>query len=152
MVRRAKRLGDLCLLAASPEDAIAHYNSAIETGRAQSDWLFVGSACEGLASCILVSTAAAKANTETSGLDVYDKCVAFLCLRRYLPCSFPAFSACAIPCVPCLGQMESQSVVAAIYCLVQMEHSHGVHNLTAEAIYCCDGFGQQINRFLGILT
>jgi hypothetical protein len=74
MVRRAKRLGDLCLLAASPEDAIAHYNSAIETGRTQADWLFVGSACEGLASSILLSTAASKAGAETSGLDMYDRC------------------------------------------------------------------------------
>ena len=46
--RMAKHLGDLCLQAGLPADALSHYNSAAGTLQAVNDWLWLGAAYEGL--------------------------------------------------------------------------------------------------------
>ncbi|XP_011499919.1 PREDICTED: protein brunelleschi isoform X2 [Ceratosolen solmsi marchali] len=46
--RATKHLGDLCLQAGLPGDALNNYNSAIGTLQSVNDWLWLGSAYEGL--------------------------------------------------------------------------------------------------------
>ncbi|KAF6213902.1 hypothetical protein GE061_011627 [Apolygus lucorum] len=46
--RMTKHLGDLCLQAGLPVDALNHYQAAAETLRSINDLLWLGSACEGL--------------------------------------------------------------------------------------------------------
>ena len=73
-LRYYKRLGDLCLLAAAPADAMVHYNSALETGKTLSDFVMIGSAHEGLASAIVLAAACrVGAGSQTHGLDRYDR-------------------------------------------------------------------------------
>lgn len=53
--RMTKHLGDLCLQAGLPADALYHYNSAANTLQAVKDWLWLGAAYEGLcAASVLV--------------------------------------------------------------------------------------------------
>jgi hypothetical protein len=51
--RIRKQMGDLCLFAGSPVDAMNQYRQALEISRACSDWEWVGSALESMASAIL---------------------------------------------------------------------------------------------------
>lgn len=51
--RVKKQLGDLCLFAGSPVDAMAQYRAAVEISRSCSDWEWVGSTLEAMASAIL---------------------------------------------------------------------------------------------------
>ena len=51
--RVKKQYGDLCLFAGSPVDAMNHYRAALEISRSVSDWEWVGSALESMASAIL---------------------------------------------------------------------------------------------------
>ncbi|KAL1123080.1 hypothetical protein AAG570_002168 [Ranatra chinensis] len=46
--RMTKHLGDLCLQAGLLGDALTHYHAAADTLRSINDWLWLGSACEGL--------------------------------------------------------------------------------------------------------
>lgn len=46
--RMTKHLGDLCLQAGLHSDSLNHYHSAVEILRSINDWLWLGSACEGL--------------------------------------------------------------------------------------------------------
>lgn len=46
--RMTKHLGDLCLQAGLPADALYHYNSASNVLQAVNDWLWLGAAYEGL--------------------------------------------------------------------------------------------------------
>ncbi|XP_015605441.1 protein brunelleschi [Cephus cinctus] len=46
--RITKHLGDLCLQAGLPGDALSHYNSAASILQAVNDWLWLGAAYEGL--------------------------------------------------------------------------------------------------------
>ncbi|XP_075217129.1 trafficking protein particle complex subunit brun isoform X2 [Lycorma delicatula] len=54
--RMTKHLGDLCLQAGLPDDALGYYTTAVESLRAINDWLWIGGASEGLcaASAILL--------------------------------------------------------------------------------------------------
>lgn len=47
--RLQKAMGDMCLLAGSPLDAMDHYNTAIELGRATGDHIYLGAAILGCA-------------------------------------------------------------------------------------------------------
>lgn len=51
--RIRKQFGDLCLFAGSPVDAMNQYRQAIEISRSCSDWEWVGSALESMASAVL---------------------------------------------------------------------------------------------------
>jgi len=42
-------LGDYSLLAGSPGDAMDHYQTAVDLGRASSDFIWAGASLEGLA-------------------------------------------------------------------------------------------------------
>lgn len=44
----SKHLGDLCLQAGLPIDALSHYNTAVNTLQAVNDWLWLAAALEGL--------------------------------------------------------------------------------------------------------
>jgi hypothetical protein len=46
--RLAKAMGDYCLLAGSPRNAIEQYSYALELSRGASDFIWIGSAQEGL--------------------------------------------------------------------------------------------------------
>jgi hypothetical protein len=73
MIRQMKRVGDLCLLAGSPQDAKRHYQTAISTSTSKlGDHVHVGSMHEGLASAILLHIA----SQDISGniLERYDQC------------------------------------------------------------------------------
>ncbi|XP_026681214.1 protein brunelleschi [Diaphorina citri] len=48
MGRMTKHLGDLSLQAGLPQEALAHYNTAVDVLRAITDWLWLGGALEGL--------------------------------------------------------------------------------------------------------
>ncbi|XP_032667363.1 protein brunelleschi [Odontomachus brunneus] len=53
--RMTKHLGDLCLQAGLPAEALSHYNSAANILQAVNDWLWLGAAYEGLcAASVLV--------------------------------------------------------------------------------------------------
>lgn len=53
--RMTKHLGDLCLQAGLPADALNNYNSAVNILQAVNDWLWLGAAYEGLcAASVLV--------------------------------------------------------------------------------------------------
>lgn len=43
--RLRKFLGDLCLLAGVPSEAIAHYQTALDILRSSADWLWLGGEC-----------------------------------------------------------------------------------------------------------
>ncbi len=47
--RLQKVLGDYSLLAGSPGDAMDHYQTAVDLGRASSDFIWAGASLEGLA-------------------------------------------------------------------------------------------------------
>lgn len=74
MARYAKRLGDLCLLAGSPQDAKGHYETAIATGRAVGEHLYVASAHEDLAAAVLLEVAALESGSAAAFLERYDQC------------------------------------------------------------------------------
>ncbi|XP_066594178.1 protein brunelleschi [Prorops nasuta] len=46
--RITKNLGDLCLQAGLPGDALSHYSTAANILQSVNDWLWLGAACEGL--------------------------------------------------------------------------------------------------------
>lgn len=73
MTRQMKRVGDLCLLAGSPQDAKRHYQTAINTSPAkQGEHIYVGSAHEGLAAAILLHIASQDISSNI--LERYDQC------------------------------------------------------------------------------
>lgn len=74
MARYAKRLGDLCLLAGSPQDAKGHYETAIATGRAVGEHLYVASSHEDLAAAVLLEVAALESGSAAAFLERYDQC------------------------------------------------------------------------------
>lgn len=74
MARYAKRLGDLCLLAGSPQDAKGHYETAIATGRAVGEPLYVASSHEDLAAAVLLEVAALESGSAAAFLERYDQC------------------------------------------------------------------------------
>eukprot|EP01117_Protostelium_nocturnum_P009475 TRINITY_DN3378_c0_g3_i2.p1 TRINITY_DN3378_c0_g3~~TRINITY_DN3378_c0_g3_i2.p1 ORF type:complete len:1080 (+),score=351.46 TRINITY_DN3378_c0_g3_i2:157-3396(+) len=54
--RISKCKGDWSLIAGSPKDAIVHYNAAIEQTKVNNDWIWLGSAIEGLVAATLESS------------------------------------------------------------------------------------------------
>lgn len=64
--RVRKQLGDLCLFAGSPVDAMNQYRAALEISRTCSDWEWVGSTLESMASAILSARDANGLKTLTS--------------------------------------------------------------------------------------
>ena len=52
--RLQKSIGDLCLLAASPKDAVNHFNTAVELSRLARDPVWLGSALEGSACAVVM--------------------------------------------------------------------------------------------------
>eukprot|EP00892_Ulva_mutabilis_P007561 jgi/Ulvmu1/5177/UM021_0194.1 len=73
MARYAKRLGDLCLLAGSPQDAKGHYETAIATGRAVGEHVYVASSHEDLAAAVLLEVAALESGSAAAFLERYDQ-------------------------------------------------------------------------------
>jgi hypothetical protein len=67
--RLRKVAGDACLLAASPEDAYAHYSEALSLCKAQNDGVWAGGALEGMAAAVLAHTAS-KLQTHPGHLQV----------------------------------------------------------------------------------
>jgi hypothetical protein len=81
MTRQMKRVGDLCLLAGSPQDAKRHYQTAISTSAPKlGDHVHLGSAHEGLASAILLHIASQDISSNI--LERYDQC-GFLCTHNH---------------------------------------------------------------------
>jgi hypothetical protein len=56
--RLQKAMGDHSLLAGSPLDAVDHYNTAVELGRASLDWTFAAAALQGYAAAKILHAAA----------------------------------------------------------------------------------------------
>ncbi|GAB6019419.1 hypothetical protein CHUAL_001000 [Chamberlinius hualienensis] len=52
--RMKKHIGDLCVLAGLPADAINYYNSAVELLKSANDWLWIGGSYEGLCSASIL--------------------------------------------------------------------------------------------------
>ncbi len=62
----AQRVGDLSLLAGSPEDAYEHYREAMALCKAASDPLWCGAAAEGLAAALIAHAAADRRSSPSS--------------------------------------------------------------------------------------
>lgn len=79
MTRQMKRVGDLCLLAGSPQDARGHYQTAINTAPQKlGEQVWVAAAHEGMAAAILMHIASQDGNANTI-LERYDQCAQLLC-------------------------------------------------------------------------
>ncbi|KAK2165160.1 hypothetical protein LSH36_54g08007, partial [Paralvinella palmiformis] len=61
--RLRKHLGDLCLLAGLPGEALLHYQTSLDILKSASDWMWLGGAYEGICAA---SVAIAKPHTEQS--------------------------------------------------------------------------------------
>lgn len=72
--RLRKVAGDACLLAASPEDAYAHYSEALSLCKSQNDGVWAGGAVEGMAAAVLAHTAS-KLQTHPAHLHVLTEVV-----------------------------------------------------------------------------
>jgi hypothetical protein len=69
--RVKKQVGDLCLFAGSPVDAMMHYRQALEICRSCSDWEWVGSTLESMASAVL-SVRDMTGNDRMSQLEIHE--------------------------------------------------------------------------------
>ena len=69
--RLQKAMGDYSLLAGSPLDAVDHYNTAVELGRAALDWTAAASAMEGYAAAKLLHAAVSNDAFVTNATSVF---------------------------------------------------------------------------------
>lgn len=102
MARYAKRLGDLCLLAGSPQDAKGHYETAIATGRAVGEHVYVASSHEDLAAAVLLEVAALESGSAAAFLERYDQCEA---VPSGASVSWPSIGRCDCSCLSLSGHI-----------------------------------------------
>lgn len=69
--RLQKAMGDYSLLAGSPLDAVDHYNTAVELGRASLDWTAAAAAMEGYAAAKLLHAAVSNDAFVTNATSVF---------------------------------------------------------------------------------